>query len=150
MALKIHFINKLDYEPALALGEIKLDDFVETFETPLTFWSATRYEKQWREGIDRFLKGAPKSCLITSMLDPKSEAFGVWWILYRDGRNVAVQNHLLLSSILGRNFSPDDPYRSIPDRLTSSDDGERVSEWFLEFDSLRATDRLALDKDQSA
>jgi hypothetical protein len=116
MSLRIRVIKKTDYEPALALGEITLDDFVETFETLLTFWGADRYEYQWREGLDRLLKGAAKSCLITSMLDSKYENFGVWWKLYREGDQVVVQNQLLLSDVLGRHFDPDDPYQSIPDR----------------------------------
>jgi hypothetical protein len=136
MSLRIRFINRIDYEPALALGEITLDDFVETFETPLTFWSADRYENQWREGIDRLLKEASRSCLITSMLDPKTEVFGVWWKLYRDGDQVVVQNQMLLSDVFGKNFDADEPYRSIPDRLSVNADGEPVAEWFLKFDKI--------------
>jgi hypothetical protein len=137
MSLRIHFINRMDYEPALALGEITLDDFVETSETPLTFWSADRYERQWREGIDRLLKGALRSCLITSMLDSRSEPFGVWWKFYREGDHVVVQNQLLLSEVLGGDFDPDRPYPSIPDRLQFSAEGAPVSEWVLEFSQIR-------------
>lgn len=138
MSLKIRFTNKMDYEPDLALGEITLDDFVETFETPLTFWKADRYERQWREGIDRLLKGALRSCLITSMLDPRSEVFGVWWKLYREGDHVVVQNQLLLTEVLGGDLDPDEPYRSIPERLPFNAEGALVSEWLLEFSEIGA------------
>ena len=137
MSLRIRFIKKVDYEPALALGEITLDDFVETFEAPLTFWSADRYESQWREGVDRLLKGALRSCLITSMLGSGSEPFGVWWKLYREGDYVVVQNQLLLAEVLGGDFDPDEPYRFIRDRQScSADDGAPISEWVIGFDTI--------------
>jgi hypothetical protein len=146
MSLRIRFISKTDYEPTLALGEIALDDFVETFEIPLAFWSVDRYENQWREGIDRLLNGAVKSCLITSMLDSRSEVFGVWWTLYREGNHVVVHNGLLLSDVHGKNFNPDEPYEAIPDRRSFSDDGTPVSEWFVDFHKIRPY-REGLDRD---
>jgi hypothetical protein len=136
MSLTIRFLNSVGYEPDLALGEITLDDFVETFDIPLTFWSAARYERQWREGIDRLLKGAARSCLITSMLDPRSEAFGDWWKLYREGDHVLVQNQMLLTEVYGKNFDPDEPYRSIPERLPFNAEGTPISEWCLEFNKI--------------
>jgi hypothetical protein len=136
MSLTIHFVKKLDYEPDVALGEIALDDFVEHFESPLTFWDVDRYENQWREGIERLLGGAPKSCLITSMLEPKYEHFGTWWVLYRDGQRVVVQNQLLLLDVFGSDFDPDQPYDCIRDRISLSADGEPISEWFLNFDEI--------------
>jgi hypothetical protein len=136
MSLRIRFTNRTDYEPDLALGEITLDDFVETFETSLTFWSADRYERQWQDGIDRLLKGALRSCLITSMLDSRSEVFGVWWKLYREGDHIVVQNQLLPAEVFGGDFDPDEPYRSIPARLPPNAEGAPVSEWFLEFSKI--------------
>jgi hypothetical protein len=126
----------MDYEPDLALGEITLDDFVEKFETPLIFWNADRYERQWRDGIARLLNGALRSCLITSMLDSRSEVFGAWWKLYRERDHVVVQNQLLLSELFGGDFDPNDPYRSIPERLQSSAEGTPVSEWLLDFGNI--------------
>jgi hypothetical protein len=137
MSLRIRFINRMDYEPDLALGEITLDDFVEKFETPLTFWNADRYERQWRDGIARLLNGALRSCLITSMLDSRSEVFGAWWKLYREGDHVVVQNQLLLSELFGGDFDPDEPYRYIPERQKSSAEGIPISEWLLEFSSIK-------------
>jgi hypothetical protein len=137
MSLRIHFVKKkTDYEPDVALGEIVLDDFVERFETPLTFWDADRYESQWRQGIDRLLAGAQKSCLITSMLEPKYEHFGTWWVLYRDGQRVVVQNQLLLLDVIGSDFDPDQPYAFIRDRISLSADGEPISEWLLNFNDI--------------
>lgn len=39
MSLRIRFINKTDYEPGLARGEITLNDFVEEFESSLALWT---------------------------------------------------------------------------------------------------------------
>ena len=85
MSLRIRFTNKTDYGPAIALGEITLNDFAETFETPLTLWSAERYERQWREGVDRLRLGLSRSCLITSLIEPGPELFGICWKLYHEG-----------------------------------------------------------------
>lgn len=137
MALTIRFIKKTDYEPALALGEIALDDLVESFETWLTFWDTDQYENQWREGIHRLLEGAPRSCLITSISDPNCEWFGVWWKLYREGEYVVVQNQLLLSKVPGCNFNSKNPYEFIPDRSSFSEDGVPVSEWRIKFNDIR-------------
>jgi len=136
MSLTIRFVNKTEYEPDVALGEIALDDFVERFEAFLGFWDAARYESQWRRGIDRLLDGAPKSCLITSMSEPGYEHFGTWWVLYRDGQRVVVQNQLLLLDVIGSDFDPNEPYASIRDRVSLSADGEPISEWSLNFDDI--------------
>jgi hypothetical protein len=136
MSLTIHFVNKTDYEPDVALGEIALDDFVERFEAPRTFWDTDRYESQWRQGIAQLLDGASKSCLITSILEPGYEHFGTWWVFYRDGPRVLVQNHLLLLNVIASDFDPDQPYASIRDRISLSADGEPISGWYLNFDDI--------------
>ena len=136
MSLTIHFINKTNYGADVAVGEVALDDFVERFEASLIFWDTDRYESQWRQGIDRLLDGAPKSCLITSILEPKYEHFRTWWVLYRDGQQVLVQNQLLLLDVFGSGFDPDQPYASIRDRVSLSAEGERISEWSINFDDI--------------
>jgi hypothetical protein len=138
MSLRIRFTNKTDYEPVLALGEITLNEFIETFETDLTFWGAERYESQWREGIDRLLQGVSRSCLITSLVDSSYQVFGQWWKLYRDGEQVVVQNQLLLSSCFGKDFNPNDPYSSISDRQSLNSEGEQISEWFVDFAKIKS------------
>ena len=136
-ALNIRFTNKTDYEDGLAFGEIRLNDFVENFESPLTFWDAAHYEQQWKDGIARLLKGAQRSCVITSIVDPQNEAdcFGVWWTLYRDGEYVVAHNQLLLTEVLGR-FDPENPYEFIPARASVSPDGEPISEWRVRLDGI--------------
>jgi CdiI N-terminal domain len=75
------------------------------------------------------LEGAPKSCLITSIAEPKYEHFGAWRKLYREGEYVVVQNQLLLSMVLGSDFNSENPYEFIPDRYSFSEDGVPASEW---------------------
>lgn len=136
MSLRIRFTNKTDYGPAIAFGEITLNDFAETFETPLTFWSAERYERQWREGVERLRLGLSRSCLITSLIEPGPELFGMWWKLYHEGDQILVQNQMLLASEFG-NFNPDNPYASIPEHVSVNADGEPVSEWVVRFDAIK-------------
>jgi hypothetical protein len=89
---------------------------------------------------NRLLKGALRSCLITSISDPESDAdvFGTWWTLYREGNDVVVHNQILLTEVFGNSFNPDDTYAHIADRTSVSEDGAAISEWFLQFDSISA------------
>ncbi|MGB6904684.1 MAG: hypothetical protein WBD98_17770, partial [Acidobacteriaceae bacterium] len=66
MSILIRFLHDARDEPDMAIGQITLGAFVEEFEMVLSVWSRERYERQWREGIQRLLDGKSKSCLITS------------------------------------------------------------------------------------
>jgi hypothetical protein len=134
VSLNIEFIG--EYEPGVGHGLISVNDFVEDFESDLTFWTAYRYEAQWREGIDRLLRGESRSCLITSIWGRPAEGpFGVWWTLYRQGHLVVVRNQLLFSSVFPE-FNPEEPYGSIPERTLVNEEGNEISEWSLEVNSI--------------
>lgn len=70
------------------------------------------------------------------MLEPRYEHFGQWWVLYRDGHRVVVQNQLLLLHVIGSDFDPDQPYRFIRDRKSQSAEGRPISEWFINFEDI--------------
>jgi hypothetical protein len=86
MPILIRFLHEVHVdpdEPNVAIGQIALGTFVEEFEMALTTWNRERYEQQWREGIQRILNGASKSCLITSFWGDKDAFGGEWWRMYR-------------------------------------------------------------------
>lgn len=105
----------------------------------LTLWNRERYEQQWRNGIQRLLSGASRSCLISSLWKTQNKFEGEWWTIYRQEDRVAVRNQLIRPSIFNQNFAnfdPDDPYPSIPDRQDLTEDGQHISEWSLPFSQI--------------
>jgi len=126
--------------PGWGRGCITIDDFVEDFESPLWFWKTADYERQWAQGIQRILAGAPKSCLITSLIEPIRTAdyvFGSGWKLYLDGVNVIVQQQLLIGDVVGAAFDVADPYSAVPDYRPTTAEGEPLSSWITSLYKLK-------------
>ena len=126
--------------PGWARGHITIDDFVEDFEAPLWFWKTVDYERQWAFGIQRILDGAAKSCLITSLIEPVKTGdyvFGSWWMLYRDGVNVILQQQLLIGDVVGDRFDVANPYDAVPDYRAKTEEGDLLSSWTTSLHELK-------------
>lgn len=140
MSIRIQFLHKVPDEDSVALGRITLGEFVEEFEMILSFWNRERYEKQWRDGLQKILEGALRSCFITSVWN-ENGVFGCeWWRMYRIGEQVAIQNQLIRPHIFNQsfeNFNPDNPYPSIQDHHSFDEDGQQISEWLVRFDQIQ-------------
>ena len=139
MPILIRFLHPVPDEPGVALGEITLGTFVEVFEMALTTWNVEHYQQQWDEGIQRILSCASKSCLITSFWSEKNALGGEWWMMYRVQDQVVIQNQLIRPDVFDqryKNFDADNPYSSIPDRKTVTDDGQKISEWSVPFNQI--------------
>ncbi len=121
----------------LRLGAIRISDFEERFEASLSFWSSADYIAHWRVSLERTINGAEKSCLITSMYDPKSANFIFYWSLYLEDQTVYVQNHLLFLDEINGAFIPMRAYEHVPERRTVSEDGEKISEWKMPIDAIK-------------
>ena len=132
MPISIRFLTTTDIDLDQAVGELTIDGFTESFDVPLHYWSRDDYERQWNEGLKRIDSGASRSCLITSMSDPAHANFIVWWIIYREGRQLFLQNQLLFLERLVGEFDESNPYQFIQDRVTTDPDGGRISEWVCE------------------
>ncbi len=133
MAFSICFLDEvvsMDRDMSeLRLGLIVIGDFEERFEASLSYWAVEDYQKQWKQALERIIAGEPKSSLITSMHDPQNANFVTWWLLYRDGQQVHVQNQLLFMDQISGPYDLANPYVYIPDRETVDEDGNRISEW---------------------
>lgn len=134
MEFSIAFIDSAE---KTAHGEIRLDRFLERFESPLDFWPTDSYEGQWREGLRRLIEGEKKSALVTAMYPPESANFIMWWVMYRDGDAVIFRNHLLLMDELEQRFDISALYSYVPDRSDGVDEEYPVSEWSIYFESLK-------------
>jgi hypothetical protein len=112
-------------------GLIQIGDFRERFEVSVEYWAESDYRAHWRRSVRRVADGAERSCLITSMTDPRTANFLVWWPIYVTGDAVRFQNQLLFLDATGGRFDPQDPYGFVPDRRASAEDGSPISEWTL-------------------
>lgn len=131
-------------EAPAAYGRIQINTFEEGFLSSLAYWNRSRYEAQWKDGIERILNGADTSCLIVNMVDPLQANFILWWILYREGNDVHFQNAVLFIDELEGTFDENTPYRHIPARRTRSEEGLPISEWVTSVDDV-ARFLIALD-----
>lgn len=114
-------------------GQITLGDFTEEILIPLDYWTVQDYQKQWLEAIER-LKTNTKSCLVASIQDPKKAPYLNWWPMYKRGKKIYIQNHMLhgkdyLKKFGSEALTPKNCYKFIPYRKTKTSSGLQVSEW---------------------
>lgn len=129
-------INTIKLKKNNSIGEIRIDDFCETFEMPMLYWRSGDYEKQWTEALRRLIEGENTSSLVTSILDPTYSNFIFWWPLYRFGEQVKIHNQILFFNKLDGPFEIKNLYRHIPPYLNKTEDGEEVSEWVTSVSAL--------------
>lgn len=116
---------------------IQMGDHVEGFTVPIHVWKPVDYERQWLEGLRRAVSGK-KSCMIYKMYDLVENSIFPWWALYPKNDLVYIQDHLVFLKDIGPSFNLNDPYKNVRERETHSDDGEKVSEWVVAVDEIRA------------
>ena len=96
----IHFESSPDedLESTSLQGQIQLGNFQASFSSSLEYWSPVDYELQWLRGIRAIAEGGEKSCLITSITNPATAHFLVWWEIYRvDASSVPLVSSLQTS-----------------------------------------------------
>jgi CdiI N-terminal domain len=126
-----------DDDPSVAIGEVKLGKYLESFQAILGFWEIEDYEKSWLTALRRLVGGASISCLVTSLTDPENSQYVVTWPLYRTDGEVFVQNQLIFLDQLGRKFEPQAPWDFIEPHATIDEDGQRISEWQLQLKDIQ-------------
>lgn len=102
-------------EPSVS-GRIRIGVFEESFSCPVTYWNRADYLSQWKTGLGRLLNGEHKSALVTSMRDPMFSNFVFWWVMYLNGDDIVVQNHVLFLDELGEPFELSALYQFIPNQ----------------------------------
>lgn len=131
MSFSIKFLNqKIQGElGVLRVGEIIMNDYSETFQSSLSYWNEFDYINQWKNGIKYILGGHKKSCLITSMFDPKAANYIFLWLLYLEKNIVHIQNQVLFLNDLNESFNEERIYNYILEREIIDEDGNYISEW---------------------
>lgn len=120
-------------------GLISIGMFSETIVVPVDLWTKEDYERQWKYGLER-IKTKSVSCLVTYIHNPQIRPFLEWWILYKVGDYVCVQNVMYADFVYkeeigNKPFTPETCYDFIPPRITEFEDGGRPSEWCVPFES---------------
>lgn len=120
------------------MGKIHINDFKETIYIPLDLWALDDYKQQWKEGLER-IKTHDQSCLVATIHDPNIRPYINWWLLYKVGDKIYIQNCLYLSDIYknyigDKIFTVENCYEFIPPRFSEDDcneEGFSVSEWVI-------------------
>ena len=121
-------------------GELQINDFMEHLYIPLDWWSLSDYLKQWQEGFN-YLEHHDRSCLVVSIHNPHIRPYINWWLLYKVGDKVHIQNQLVIGEIYEKQvgdkpFNLETCYDFIPERGEPYDeDGNKISEWVIDWDS---------------
>lgn len=63
-------------------GKITINNYSEMFHASLSYWNKSNYIHQWKQGIQFIIDGIDKSCIVTSMFDPKNANYIFLWSLY--------------------------------------------------------------------
>ena len=122
-------------------GILRINDFEEYLYLSVDWWQVDDYLLQWKEGFERLLS-YDTSCLIVDINDPcLNRKFVDWWLLYKVGDKVHIQNQLVIGEIYEKQigdkpFNLQTCYDFIPDRGEPYDeDGNKISEWVIDWDS---------------
>lgn len=106
-------------------GRTELGSEAEHFLAPIDRWQRFDYERQWIEAARRLLRPEARAGFFTS-------AFHRWWVMWREGEEVIVQEHLLIPEQLATITDwRAAPYQLIEDRRSANEDGMPISEWLL-------------------
>jgi len=126
-------IEFVDSEPELQdegwlglCGRITIGDYSERFIAPLGTWTRADYERQWIEAAGRLVTDHERTAFVTVLLQ-------FWWTMWREGDDVLVHEEMLIPERYPGPWDGSVPYRLIEDRVTESEEGERMSEWRLRF-----------------
>jgi hypothetical protein len=109
---------------ALTLGKTK-----EEFLANLSRWSKSDYESHWIHELKALCLGCPKIALVVSYDDRKVASNMEIWRVYRGREWARFQNQLLPCTSLPDDFEVLDMSRYIPDRIVTTAEGHRISEW---------------------
>ena len=109
-------------------GEIRIDDFVESFECDHSFWSQQDYESHWKEAKHRVEQGLP-AIFLTSISAPDTANFFCTWVCYPDKDELVFHEWIMFLDQLEAPFNTRNPHTHIPQYCSHSDDGQAISEW---------------------
>ena len=124
-------------DASTALGELVIGHAHLHFALDLRVWRVGDYERQWKSGLMRLVRGAESSALMTKYRGD-DDAPHMMWALWREGPTVYVQPHCVLPSELDAPFDPASPYQHVGTRICVTDESLPLAEWRVELEQLVA------------
>ena len=121
-----------------AVGELVIADVRRHFLLDLRYWSAADYERQWKAGLERLVRGATSSALMTAYRGT-SDGPHMMWGLWREAGFVYVQPHCVLPEELAVPLDPDEPYAHLGARLPVGEEALPIPEWRVGLEHLAAS-----------
>jgi hypothetical protein len=109
-------------------GLIKIDDFRESFEVDLSYWSQGQYESHWQQAIETINNGKD-ACFITSISNPENANFIRTWACYQNAGKLVFQEVLLFMDEMSVPFNLSEPHLNVQPYESVTEDGEQISEW---------------------
>lgn len=119
------------FQPAWVI----IDKFEEMCYIPVSYWDISNYKHSWLNSLEEGLLNKNHSALVISMYEPTQTKYVFAWVLYFNGDDVYVQNNIIF---LGEcdEFTPGQINRFIEPRTSYNEDGEAISEWHTDLNSV--------------
>jgi hypothetical protein len=114
-----------------AIGEIVLGRFRERFEMSLSAWSVHDYHRQWQTAVARLKRGESPSAFVSSFRGKDASHQFIWPVWLATDGSADVQQQLWLAEQHTLPFDPDVAWRDVGRREISSDDGQKISNWYI-------------------
>lgn len=136
MTFNISFTNETERD-GNRVGAITLGEFSERLIIPLSRWQEHQYETQWVQALRKIIEqDDTTTVLITEIYPDNSAEYVNLWPVYRQGTDVYIQNRLLFLDVLPH-FDEDSVNEYIGKRETVDSEGNEISEWKVDIDSIR-------------
>lgn len=119
------------FQPAWVI----IDKFEEMCYIPVSYWDISNYKHSWLNSLEKGLLNKNHSALVISMYEPTQTTFVFAWVLYFNGDDVYVQNNIIFLDECDE-FTPGQINRFIEPRTSYNEDGEAISEWHTDLNSV--------------
>ncbi len=124
--------------PTVGQYEIVLGEYKEIAPLITTLWSFESYEAQWIDALRELSDNSAGSCVLITDIQPPEVSVGItYWAMYREGRNVYLQEQLATDKrdLLTQRAISAAPH--IPLRVQGTLlDQSKVSEWKLSIEDI--------------
>lgn len=114
---------------------ILIGSFREGLEIPIGTWNLADYFNQWKVAVERLTEFKISAFITSFSVDDKGDYGVIWWPMYLVEDQVQVQNQILMNEI-NPDFDVASWWDFVDSRATTSDDGDKLSEWTTSVDDI--------------
>ena len=129
--LRLDDVVKENFDEKGVVGEIEINGEVESFFSPISYWSRSDYYKSWVASLEDAWRRTRPAVFIVSMRDPECAQFMFSWVAYFEGEDVYLQNKIIFNNDLMGKFCIKKINDHFGPRAMCNEDGQRISEWHI-------------------